>query len=55
MYTARKIVGQNLNVMLGEKGPWQKSFFWQKDPNDKTRVAPLKEWNVFDYVKKFLS
>lgn len=54
MYAAQEIVVQNINALLNERGPQQKSFFWENDTNYKTKVVPLKEWKVFVYVNKFL-
>lgn len=54
MFTAKEIIGADTMEVINPKGAYRKTFFWSTDKQDKKKVAPLQDWNVFDYVDKFL-
>ena len=54
MFSAREIIGSNLQQLLDPSSTMRKSFFWKKDSQDKRKVEQLQNWNVYHYVDEFL-
>lgn len=53
-FSAREIIGDNIQQLLDPSSDMRKSFFWRPDPKVKRKVEKFEQWNVFEYADKFL-
>ena len=53
-FSAKEIIGDNIQQLLDPSSDMRKSFFWRPDSKDKRKVEKFEQWNVFEYADKFL-
>ena len=49
-FSAKEIIGDNIQQLLDPSSDMRKSFFWRPDSKDKRKVEKFEQWNVFEYA-----